>query len=719
MVNMTKDELFEKFDSISKNYPHLTIQQRIEIFLLFKYAPKVPYRDITTIATNFLRTLKKIVRTPMPREAEEKEYKLLVDTFFMDIEKFSDESLVRGFFLLDKENKKLKKALPAVLAKYNIGYVIEKDGNDNHTYYEYSPSHSDTNLIKLIPSIPGIRPGKKKVENVNQGTSGLSQQATGNTNMPHKTDSPVFSEEDKNKTESAFTDAFKGAAEFSENDIRDSRSVNFRMYLAIPSVKKAEKYDLPMIDKDGNVLEGKNLAETIRDWQDEAKSLGAKFDRETWLYYVPPNTPLDDFRKWFPEEVEKNLYPELTLTEKKNLIWQIKRDLKNEGLDVDNEELLFDAGYQNVQYLGKSGPNKSGSYKISSLGEKVIVVAKNFKHEDSRKVFTYHVESRETALNKKVFGTRKVFNDVISKARAAIEKDGGFVSISKLEEWERNASVAEEIYTRAGPADPNHPYLVKKGLRGHTYTLRSPKIRKNGEGYPELLIPLYDVHSKIWTIQHIEDPNTVKKGGKSGKWTGIKGKWLKKEGRMEKRNTRADGCFYIVSKQLDTPSTLPDTIVIAEGFATAATLNLALNTPVVMAIFKGNIKKVISSFVAEYPDKKFIIASDFDVPKKEIEKGEGPWTNSAMPTLLKIQEGFGKDKISIMEYIPENDEQVIAGFSDFNDGWVAAKEESQEKLAKFESSLRAQYGRLVGKKGAIPASVSNDMEEDIPPVSPP
>ena len=98
-----------------------------------------------------------------------------------------------------------------------------------------------------------------------------------------------------------------------------------------------------------------------------------------------------------------------------------------------------------------------------------------------------------------------------------------------------------------------------------------------------LIIPLHDTDQKVWSYQSI-DENGNKRFMKDGK---------------VKSN------FYQIGE-------IKDQVFIAEGFATAATLNQKLNAPVIVAFNAGNLKAVTIAIALKYPQVKITIAADND-----------------------------------------------------------------------------------------------------------
>lgn len=144
---------------------------------------------------------------------------------------------------------------------------------------------------------------------------------------------------------------------------------------------------------------------------------------------------------------------------------------------------------------------------------------------------------------------------------------------------ERAAWVSEEWRTlRAAPDD--HAYLARKGVVNHGL-----KLDRHGN----LVMPLTDIDGKLWSVQRISPEGN---------------KLFTKDGRTL-------ACFSPVGQ--DDPH---KPIVIAEGYATSASLYEITGLPVVCALNAGNLRPVAEAFRQKYPDRPILIAGDNDHVKE-------------------------------------------------------------------------------------------------------
>ena len=155
----------------------------------------------------------------------------------------------------------------------------------------------------------------------------------------------------------------------------------------------------------------------------------------------------------------------------------------------------------------------------------------------------------------------------IAQGRAAQEE----------ERHQRQAAAAQRaagIWAAATPADPGHPYLVRKGIGPHG-------IRQTGAGL--LLVPVR-AGERLLSLQ------TITPAG-------------------EKRflpGGQVAGAYYRV------PGTLSAPLVIGEGFATVASLVEATGAPGIVAFFAGNLAPVAKAMRRDHPDLEIIVAGDND-----------------------------------------------------------------------------------------------------------
>jgi len=140
----------------------------------------------------------------------------------------------------------------------------------------------------------------------------------------------------------------------------------------------------------------------------------------------------------------------------------------------------------------------------------------------------------------------------------------------------RAAHKAQHLWEKAQPAAANHPYLTRKGIKPHT--LRQLET--------SLVIAIRNSTGTITSLQFIDATGDKRflSGGQIA------------------------GCYTTIGN----PPHPNDPLLIAEGFATAASLHEATGYPCVIAFNAGNLKPVALALRHHYPKSQIILCADAD-----------------------------------------------------------------------------------------------------------
>lgn len=135
------------------------------------------------------------------------------------------------------------------------------------------------------------------------------------------------------------------------------------------------------------------------------------------------------------------------------------------------------------------------------------------------------------------------------------------------------AQRAARLWAVAKPATDAHPYLQAKGV--HAYGLRALR--------DQLVIPARDTDGRLHTMQFV-GPDGAKKFLTGG---------------------RISACYFSIGRP-------GNAIILAEGYATGATLYQATGNAVAVAFNAGNLLPVARALRAKFPRLLFVIAADDD-----------------------------------------------------------------------------------------------------------
>ena len=145
------------------------------------------------------------------------------------------------------------------------------------------------------------------------------------------------------------------------------------------------------------------------------------------------------------------------------------------------------------------------------------------------------------------------------------------------------AAKAASTWERTAPALASHPYLQRKKISAHG-------ARRDGK---DLAVPMRDIDGKLWGVQ------TIKPDG----------------GKVFMSGGRVQGTFASMGTlRPDEP------VIIAEGFATAATMREATRLTVLAAFDSGNLMEVARAVRAADPARLIIMAADNDhhLPRRAV-----------------------------------------------------------------------------------------------------
>lgn len=208
---------------------------------------------------------------------------------------------------------------------------------------------------------------------------------------------------------------------------------------------------------------------------------------------------------------------------------------------------------------GKAGHDKSGFYVFygdgvpsGHFGDWRSGVQMNFRADIGRKLSP----SEEMAITRRMAEAK---------------------SLREAEQKRANESAADtvsQIWTDGMGASPDHPYLARKGIASHG-------ARVTGDG--RLMVPLFNQDGELSSLQYISAD-----GDKKYHPSGV---------------TKA--CFWSVGSA-------SETIYIAEGYATAATIHEVTGKMCAIAYSAGNLPATAQAMREIYPNADLVVVADND-----------------------------------------------------------------------------------------------------------
>ena len=354
--------------------------------------------------------------------------------------------------------------------------------------------------------------------------------------------------------------------------------------------------------------------------KEKVKSLGAMWDDKEKKWFAPKSLDKNIFSQWFYPYQNK----EFSFDENE-VLTTFKSALENQGLIIDGLPIM-DGKIHRVKTTTDKGREMSGAYS-GFLDKYPAGFIQNFKTGIKENWKMPLENAKQNIVSYQTPSQKRLHNSTSNNTKQDI-----------LELQQKTALKIEEEYNQANWAHSNHPYLKKKGFSENFY------LKQDNKG--SLLIPLKDENGKLWSVQRIF-PNGDKIIGV------IKTKEEKEQG--IEYSAKKSGCFHLIgAKNLE----YCKEFIIAEGFATAATIYKALNKPIIMAVDAGNLENVVKKLSTLYSDRNITIFADNDL-KKELKGLE----NTGKKTALEIKEKYSNVSVILPNFTQEQSSQ---GMSDFN-----------------------------------------------------
>lgn len=195
---------------------------------------------------------------------------------------------------------------------------------------------------------------------------------------------------------------------------------------------------------------------------------------------------------------------------------------------------------------------------------------------------------------------------------------------------EKAARDADELWAEAADEGAS-PYLLRKGVQAH-----GVRFMRDGT----VLVPLRDVAGTLHNLQRIAPRSPTEEEHARGL--------------TEKRflaGGRKRGLFHVIGQAADL-------VLMAEGYATAASLHEASGRPVVVAFDAGNLAAVAEAMPTRFPGARFLVCADHDA-ETEARSGKNPGRDGAEKAARELR-ALG---CAAAVLLPDG----LGGGTDFND----------------------------------------------------
>jgi putative DNA primase/helicase len=209
------------------------------------------------------------------------------------------------------------------------------------------------------------------------------------------------------------------------------------------------------------------------------------------------------------------------------------------------------------------------------------------------------------------------------------------------------------------------PYLARKGVQGY-----GVRYEANGA----VLVPLRDAAGTLWNLQTI-----------------LPAKPTTGSDKLFMKGGRKSGLWHMLGATAD--SAAPAMVLIAEGYATAASLHQATGYPVAVAFDAGNLKAVAVNLCAAYPAAALVLCGDDD-----------------HDTQASTGRNAGREKATAaaqaVKGVAVFPAKLLAGETDFND--LHARAGLEAVRAQVQAAIDARHAAK--PTALVPASHANHVD---------
>ncbi len=367
-----------------------------------------------------------------------------------------------------------------------------------------------------------------------------------------------------------------------------------------------------------NIEDKKYILAVPYEEKDQAKALGAEWDKDGKFWYCQESEK-DKFFQWDIKNVENKVKSDIQL----NIEEEFLNSIKSAG--VLENTVIADGQKHRIAVDGDKGKEQSGFYVLHSDG-----VANGY--------FMNNRTGEEIKWNSKEHS----YNSMTAEEKAEMKA----LYQARKAEREQEDKILTEKAERALYAK----FMNKEAINEHTY-LSNKMIEPTRNIYAgndnTITVPLYNVEGRLKSAQYISEDG---------------------EKRFAK-NTNKVGAFHVVDgNAADLKSAT--SIIVAEGYATAASINEAIKEPglkVIAAMSANNLEHTVKAIIEKYPAINIVIAADNDLNNKIGNIG----LNAANAVADKYK--------NVTVTVPKINGKAVAG--DFND-IISKNELSKEEALK-------------------------------------
>lgn len=339
-----------------------------------------------------------------------------------------------------------------------------------------------------------------------------------------------------------------------------------------------------------------------------AKAAGALWDKTAKSWYIGPKADIPKLERWAADKMLDQQGPAMRPED------EFAEALRSLGCVVEGKHPIMDGDKHRIMVEGDKKGEQAGFYVGHLDGHPAGYIKNNKTGIDMKwKSKGYALDPEQKA---------QLQADAAAKLQA---RDAEQARLHEQTAQRVSRQMADLI-----PVEQPTPYMLAKGIEQQLGVFTDKEGQKT-------YIPAMDVDGKQWTMQYIQENGTKRFA----------------------KDSRKEGCFHVIGG-MDALAKAP-ALVISEGYATAGSLSQALGFATVSAFDSGNLPLVAKALHEKFPDKPIVIAGDDD-EHLEATQGINPGRSKAEEAAKAVG-----GKVLLPIFAPGEQAANPKGFTDFND----------------------------------------------------
>lgn len=383
--------------------------------------------------------------------------------------------------------------------------------------------------------------------------------------------------------------------------------------------------------------------------REQASARGAKWDRDAKCWYAPTGADLDQLTRWEPS-LSADYAPPLGTRE------EFADALRELGCRLVGEHPIMDGRAHRLSTRDDSRGQKAVFYKADLRGGYAL------DHRTGEEV-RWRPKGKALSSEERALARAIALKEQEERER---ERERGYEKTAK-----KLVASLERYSELTSPT----PYLQSKGVAVEQglYTDRAKRLT---------VVPAYDLNGKLWTVQYVQADGE----------------------KFFASDARQSGCCHPVGGW--TAVAAAPVVILAEGYATAATIAQVCGRPTLACFNAANIVTVAAAVRERYPHKSIIIAADDD---RELERKRGK-----NPGMQFAQQAAEASRAHVVKPVFGPGEDTLTDFNDLAERSTLGRAAVERQIEAAVTAVQDELARARAAQLKKPQTRTTQLSEDRP-----